>query len=187
MDHRRMTISAFLAAAVIASPLAGGTTQAQEKKTTTQVVKTAVTDSWVTAKTKISLFADERVKGTQVRVETKDGLVYLHGKVDSSEAKSAAGEIARGIEGAKTVKNDLQVVPPAARKAVDVSDKEITKQVEATLARDAELKKVDVRTDAGLVTLKGEVPTIVASAKASETARSVPGVRSVRNELTFQQ
>jgi osmotically-inducible protein OsmY len=188
MHYRTMTTSAILAAALATAPLAGGmVAQAQEKKSTTQEVKTAVSDSWVTAKTKISLFADERVKGTQVSVETKDGVVHLHGKVDSAEAKSAAGEITKGIDGAKSVRNDLQVVAPPARKAVDTTDAQITKQVESTLARDAQLKKVDVRTDAGLVTLKGEVPTIVASAKASETARSVPGVRSVRNELTFQQ
>lgn len=48
-----------------------------------------------------------------------------------------------------------------------------------------QLKKLDVRTDAGVVTLTGEVPTIGSSAKASEMARGVPGVRSVKNELTF--
>lgn len=46
---------------------------------------------------------------------------------------------------------------------------------------------MDVRTDAGVVTLTGQVPTISASAKASEMARGVPGVRSVKNELTFEK
>jgi len=48
-----------------------------------------------------------------------------------------------------------------------------------------QLKKVDVRTDAGVVTLTGQVATIGASAKASEMARAVPGVKSVKNELAF--
>ena len=55
------------------------------------------------------------------------------------------------------------------------------------MSRDAQLKKVDVRTDAGVVTLTGEVPTMTASAKASEMARGVPGVKSVKNELAFNQ
>jgi len=38
-----------------------------------------------------------------------------------------------------------------------------------------------------VVTLTGEVPSIVASAKASEMARNVPGVKSVKNELTVRQ
>ena len=146
----------------------------------------AVTDSWVTSKTKIALFADERVKGTQVSVDTKNGVVHLRGKVDSNEAKSAAAEVAKGIEGAKSVKNDLQVVSPAARKAVDANDKDIAKAVESRMSGDAQLKKVDVRTDGGVVTLTGEVPNIIAAAKASEQARMVSGVKLVKNELTIR-
>ena len=156
-------------------------------KSTTEDAKTAVTDSWITSKTKIALFADERVKGTQVSVDTKDGVVHLRGKVDSDEAKQAAAEVAKGVEHAKSVKNDLQVVPPAARKAVDANDKDIDKAVESRLAKDAQLKKVDVRTDGGVVTLTGEVSSITAAAKASEMARHVSGVKSVKNELTVRQ
>ena len=63
---------------------------ADKTKSVTQEAKTAVTDSWVTSKTKIALFADDRVKGSQVKVETIDGVVDLRGKVDSAEAKAAA-------------------------------------------------------------------------------------------------
>jgi osmotically-inducible protein OsmY len=79
------------------------------------------------------------------------------------------------------------VVAPTSRKMVDAGDREIDKAVEARISRDAQLKKVDVRTDAGVVTLTGEVPTITASAKASEMARGVPGVKSVKNELAFNK
>ena len=181
------TTAAILMALLAAVPLtAGAADTAKEKaQTATQEAKTMVTDSWITSKTKISLFADERVKGTQVSVDTTKGVVHLRGKVDSAEAKSAASEIAQGIEGAKSVKNDLQVVAPTARKAVDASDSDIAKVVATRLAKNAQLKKVDVRTDAGVVTLTGQVPTISSSAKASEIARGVPGVKSVKNELTF--
>ena len=186
------TTAAILMALVAAAPLTAGAADTADKakeqaQTTTQEAKTMVTDSWVTSKTKISLFADERVKGTQVSVDTTKGVVHLRGKVDSAEAKSAAGEIAEGVEGVKSVKNDLQVVAPMARKVVDANDKDIAKTVEGRLSRDAQLKKVDVRTDSGVVTLTGEVPSIMASAKASEVARSVPGVKSVKNELAFNK
>jgi len=175
------TTAAILMALVAAAPLTAGA------QTTTQEAKTMVTDSWVTSKTKISLFADERVKGTQVSVDTAKGVVHLRGKVDSAEAKSAASDIAQGVEGVKSVKNDLQVVTPAARQAVDANDKDIAKAVEARLSKDSQLKKVDVRTDAGVVTLTGQVATIDASAKASEMARGVAGVKSVKNELAFMK
>jgi hyperosmotically inducible periplasmic protein len=158
----------------------------QKAKGAAQETKTAISDSWLTAKTKIALFADERVKGTQVSVDTKNGLVHLRGKVDSDEAKQAAAEIAKGIDGAKSVKNDLQVVSPTARKRVDVNDKDIAKAVESRLSKDAQLKRVDVRTDGGVVTLTGEVSSITVAAKASERARTVPGVKSVKNELTVR-
>ena len=45
----------------------------------------------------------------------------------------AAGDIAKTVEGVKSVKNDLQVVAPAARKAVQANDKQITKAVETSL------------------------------------------------------
>jgi len=37
----------------------------------------------------------------------------------------------------------------------------------------------------GVVSLTGEVKSIDASARASEVARSVAGVRSVKNDLTY--
>ena len=52
--------------------------------------KTPIADSWLTAKSKIALFADARVKGRQIDVETTNGEVMLRGKVDSAAAKQAA-------------------------------------------------------------------------------------------------
>jgi hyperosmotically inducible protein len=147
--------------------------------------KTGISDSWLTAKTKIALYGDDRIKGGQVSVETVHGTVSLRGKVDSDDAKAAAASVAQAVEGVKNVRNDLQVVPPGDRKVIDVSDKDITRQVEGRLTNDAQLRKVDVRTDGGAVILTGSVSRIGASARASELARGVPGVRMVKNELTY--
>ena len=158
----------------------------KKTKDVTQDAKTGISDSWLTAKTKIALFADERVKGNQVSVETMNGRVTLRGKVDSDEAKATAASVAKGIDGVKSVRNDLQVVSPGDRKTVDISDNDITRQVQDRLSKDARLKKVDVRTDRGVVSLTGEVPSIGTSARASEIARGVPSVRSVKNELSYE-
>jgi hyperosmotically inducible protein len=157
----------------------------QDAKAGMQDAKTGMTDSWLTAKTKIALFADERIKGGQISVETVKGAVSLHGKVDSEEAKAAAGSVTKSVEGVKSVRNDLEVVSPGDRKMVDTSDKDITRQVEGRLSNDAQLRKVDVRTDGGAVILTGAVSSIGASARASELARGVPGVRMVKNELAY--
>jgi hyperosmotically inducible periplasmic protein len=97
------TTAAILMALVAAAPLAAGAAD-EKAQTTTQAAKTMVSDSWLTSKTKISLFADERVKGTQISVDTAKGVVHLRGKVDSAEAKSAASDVAQGVEGVKSVK-----------------------------------------------------------------------------------
>ncbi len=190
---KTMTTATILTALLAAAPLTAGAQSKMEEtkdkaKVMTQDAKTAVSDTWITSKTKIALYADERVKGTQISVDTmKGGVVHLRGKVDSAEAKSAAGEIAKGIEGAQSVKNDLQVVAPGSRKMVDAKDEDITKAVENRFSRDAQLKKVDVRIDAGVATLTGEVPSIMVAAKASEVARNTAGVKWVKNELTVRQ
>jgi len=156
-------------------------------KDTAREAKAGITDSWLTSKTKIALFADERVKGRQVSVETRKGVVTLRGKVDSADAKAAAFDIAKGIEHVKSVRNELQVVAPSQRDQVDADDKKIGKSVEQRFKQDPQLKsaKIDAKVDAGVVILTGEVKSIDASARASEVARSVPGVRYVKNDLTY--
>jgi hyperosmotically inducible protein len=201
MRQKNIVVTGFTIAALVA---AGGapvyaqssTTQKMEQKaeeakdktkSMTHDAKEGMSDSWITSKTKIALFADDRVKGSQVHVETKDGTVMLRGKVDDAGAKSAAGEIAKGIEGVKSVKNELQVVAPTDRKAVDADDKQISKSIESRFKQDPQLKsaKIDAKVNAGVVTLTGEVKSIGTSARASEVARSVAGVRSVKNDLSY--
>ncbi len=199
----RVAVTSFSAAALLFAAGPGlaqtsadkpSTTQQMQQKTdkagdaiksTTQDMKTGVTDSWITAKTTIALFADERVKGCQVHVATKDGVVMLRGKVDDSAAKAAASEVTKGIDGVKSVKDELQVVPPDKRSEVTADDKIIAKNVETKLGQDSELKHAKVDVNNGVVSLTGEVKSIDASAKASELTRSVAGVRSVKNDLTY--
>jgi len=180
---------AFASAGFLAVPpcVASQTTNQMEwqARSAARDAKTEVTDSWLTARTKIALYADERVKGSQVSVETVNGTVRLYGKVDSQEARTAAASIAGGIEHVKAVKNDLQVVAPRDRKMTDISDQEITRLVKGRFAKTDQLTEVAVRTDDGVVMLTGTAASIGASARASELARDVPGVRAVKNELTF--
>jgi hyperosmotically inducible periplasmic protein len=151
--------------------------------------KALVNDSWLTAKTKIALAADSRVKGRQIEVETTEGRVILRGKVDSDDAKRAAEGITAGLDGVKTVKNELQIVVPSTREAVEEKDEALTVRVKAYFAKDAHLKNadIDVQTNAGVVSLTGEVRDIMTSAQASWVAWQVPGVKSVKNDLTVKE
>jgi hyperosmotically inducible periplasmic protein len=157
--------------------------------------KALVNDSWLTAKTKIALAADSRVKGRQIEVETTEGRVVLRGKVDSDTAKRAAEGITAGLDGVKTVKNELQVVAPSTRDAMEEKDEAITARVKEHISKDSHLMKdsrlkdadINVQTNAGVVTLTGEVADITTSAQASWTTWQVPGVKSVKNDLTVKE
>lgn len=145
-------------------------------------------DAWLTAKTKIALLADGRVSGTRINVQTQGASVTLRGKVENMEAKDAATQIARGIDGVREVKNELAIVPASKRKLVDAKDDAIVAEVDKRLKADQMLKtaKITVRSDAGQVTLSGQAPGLMASARASEVADEVDGVRTVKNELALK-
>ena len=162
---------------------------ADKTAATAEKAKGATKDGWISSKAKIALFADDRVSGSHVTVETKNGVVTLRGKVGSADEKKAAEEVAKSVEGVTSVKNSLQVVAASERKAVDAKDEDLTKSVKDRLKKDARLKgsDVEVRADKGVVTLTGEVKDLGARARASEVARGVPGVRSVKNELKEKQ
>jgi hyperosmotically inducible periplasmic protein len=176
------TISTWSAALVIGGTLMTGSAfgRAEEKN---------MSDSWVTAKTKIALFADSRVKGSDISVATTDGKVIIRGKADTEAAKKAAEDIAKGIDGAKTVKNDLQVVAPSKREAVDDKDDAITARVNEQMAKDPQLRTAGIKaqTNAGVVSLSGEVADLPTSAQASWSAWQVPGVKAVKNDLMVKE
>jgi osmotically-inducible protein OsmY len=65
-----------------------------------------IDDTVITSKVKAAFAADPTVKATQVQVETFKGTVQLSGFVDSRESAQRAVDLARGVKGVKSVKND---------------------------------------------------------------------------------
>lgn len=68
-----------------------------------------IDDAWITAKVKTMLLKDDIVKGLSVNVETNKGMVQLSGWVNNEAQITQAEQLARSIEGVKSVRNDLQV------------------------------------------------------------------------------
>ncbi len=142
-------------------------------------------DSWLTTKTKMALVTDRRVKALRITVETQGGVVTLRGKVASAAERIAAEEIAKGVDGVKSVTSALQIVPEVQRRWIDAKDDEIRKAVKERLQQDEGLRGADikVRSDNSVVTLMGDAPDAKIKAQAADVTRGVPGVRAVRNEL----
>jgi osmotically-inducible protein OsmY len=68
-----------------------------------------VDDSVLTTKVKAAIFNEPSLKVFQINVETFKGEVQLSGFVDTAATVKKAGEVARGVKGVVSVKNNLIV------------------------------------------------------------------------------
>jgi hyperosmotically inducible protein len=146
-------------------------------------------DSWVTAKTKLALLTTEGIDTSDLNVDTVTGVVTLHGKVASEAAKEKAEEVAKSIEGAKSVKNLLQIVPKPQRDAVADNDDVIADRVKKAFDNDAAVDESGISVasvNKGVVLLSGTAKSIDAHLKAVELASKVPGVRRVSSEVKVE-
>jgi osmotically-inducible protein OsmY len=68
-----------------------------------------VDDAVITTKVKAAIVNEPNLKSTEINVETYKGVVQLSGFVSSATAASRATELARGVKGVTSVKNDLRL------------------------------------------------------------------------------
>jgi osmotically-inducible protein OsmY len=68
-----------------------------------------VDDTVLTTKVKAAIFGDPNLKSAEINVETFKGVVQLSGFVTSQAAVNRAVDLARGVSGVKSVKNDMRI------------------------------------------------------------------------------
>lgn len=66
-------------------------------------------DTAITAKVKAAIFNEATLKSAEINVETFKGVVQLSGFVNSSGDIRKTVEVARGVKGVKSVKNDMRL------------------------------------------------------------------------------
>jgi osmotically-inducible protein OsmY len=106
--------------------------------------------------------------------------------VATEAEKVKAGNVARGIDGAKDVKNLLQVVPAAERKVVERSDDAIKKSVEAAFKANRRVNASGIKVSSvnqGVVLLSGKTKSLEAHLESVQVANAVRGVRRVSTEV----
>jgi osmotically-inducible protein OsmY len=74
-----------------------------------QTITERAEDGWITSKIKSEFAIDKTVAATNIHVNTDNGVVHLSGMAKSREEMNRAIDIARGIKGVKSVRNDMQV------------------------------------------------------------------------------
>jgi hyperosmotically inducible protein len=68
-----------------------------------------VDDTLITTKVKTAILGEPTLKVAEINVETFKGVVQLSGFVSSKAAAGKAVEVARGVGGVKSVKDDMQI------------------------------------------------------------------------------
>jgi hyperosmotically inducible periplasmic protein len=68
-----------------------------------------VDDSVITAKVKSAFVEDKEVSALKISVETNKGVVQLSGFVSDTHESWKAAQLARSVNGVKSVRNDLAV------------------------------------------------------------------------------
>ena len=98
--------AAALFTAVPMSALAQDRTEAEEEGDSAQPVN----DTWITTKVKADLMATSDVPGTEIDVDTTNGVVKLSGTVDSKAKHDKAVTVAKGIKGVTKVDASALIV-----------------------------------------------------------------------------
>jgi osmotically-inducible protein OsmY len=94
----------FLGVAVLTISVLAGC-QAMTGKTAGQTVD----DAGITTAVKAKLAGEKAATLTRIDVDTNQGVVALNGVVDTSATKQRAEELARQVNGVRSVVNNLQV------------------------------------------------------------------------------
>lgn len=103
MKQLRQYLSALFLAVTLVSVVGCASTSKQEG------TGEYVDDSVITTKVKAAIFNEPTLKSAEINVETFKGAVQLAGFVSSQTAINKAAELARGVNGVKSVKNDMRV------------------------------------------------------------------------------
>lgn len=69
----------------------------------------ATNDVGITAKVNAALVADDKLKATQINVDTREGMVTLTGKAPDAQSRERATTLASAVDGVKHVNNQLVV------------------------------------------------------------------------------
>ncbi len=141
------------------------------------------TDDRIESSAKESYVFKTYLKGDDIKIQSKDGVVTLTGTVSDESSKSLARETVASLPGVTTVNNELEVKGEVP--AVYTDPWLIIKVKSALLFhRNVNATKTEVFAKDGTVTLRGEATSTAQKDLATEYAKDVEGVKNVKNEMT---
>jgi osmotically-inducible protein OsmY len=139
----------------------------------------AITDTELAKEIVRALDALTRVRGDQIQVSVKDGIVTLRGEVDWQFQRQVIVDAVRSVRGVRGVVTEITVKQPV------LPGEEIRKGIEDALIRSAELDAQRIHVDVrdGEVILTGTVRSHAERQIAEAAAWRSRGVRAVTNRI----
>ena len=158
-------------------------------------------DSFITGKLEATYLLNRHLNVFTIHPETTNGVVHLTGAVESNIDRDLAGELAKGIDGVTSVKNDLVVKAGSSQASSKssssssrsfgefVDDATTTAMVKTKLLADSNVKglKINVDTRGDVVTLSGKVGSAEQKQLAEKIAANTGDVKKVKNELVIDK
>jgi len=142
-------------------------------------------DDGIESSAKKSYVFKTYLKGDDIKIQSKDGVVSLTGTVSEESHKSLAQETVASLPGVKSVDNRLEV---KGEHPAEKSDAWITMKVKTTLLFHRNVSVMtEVNTKDGIVTLKGDADSQAQKDLTTEYAKDVEGVKDVKNEMTVSK
>lgn len=83
----------------------------REAKESGRTVGTGLNDGWLWVKARYELAAADDLRDSTINVDVDNAVVTLTGTVASAAQKTKAEQVAKAVEGVKSVKNMLKVAP----------------------------------------------------------------------------
>jgi hyperosmotically inducible protein len=84
-------------------------TYSEEAKKSGSTIGQGAEDGWLWTKTKYELAATDDLRDSTINVDVNNAVVTLRGTVATAAQKSKAEQVAKSIDGVKSVKNELKV------------------------------------------------------------------------------
>ena len=83
----------------------------REAKGSGRTIGSGVNDGWLWVKVRFDLAAADDLRDSTINVDVDNGVVTLTGTVASAAQKTRAEQVAKSVEGVKSVRNQLKVSP----------------------------------------------------------------------------
>ena len=178
----KKTLSVLIASAALVTLAACSATRTQ------RAAGEQVDDGALLTSVKSALVSNSVTEAGEINVDVNRGTVKLSGFVGSQKEKSAAADVARGVDGVKSVQNDIAINSQESTAGEYIDDSILTAKVKTALigSPDTKAHQINVETKEGVVQLSGFVDNAAAKTAATNVAKTVTGVKSVKNELTVK-